>query len=75
MRRNEVILEHLNEQLKNIDEKLIKHIRSAKPIANPKYMVEPFQHETMWSDEDDQMYYKLNCERDWLINQIEKYKM
>ena len=68
------LLEYLTKQKKDIDSMLVKHIRSAKPIPNPLYMVEENQHETIWSDKDNDTYYKIEKIRRWIEEQIEELK-
>ena len=68
------LLEYLTKQKKDIDSMLVKHIRSAKPIPNPLYMVEVNQHETIWSDKDNDTYYKIEKIRRWIEEQIEELK-
>jgi hypothetical protein len=68
------LLEYLNQQLKDTERMLLKHIRSAKPIPNPLYMIEENQHETIWSDKDNDTYYKIEFRRRWLEEQIEELK-
>ena len=66
------LLEYLTKQKKDIDSMLVKHIRSAKPIPNPLYMVEENQHETIWSDKDNETYYKIEKIRRWIEEQIKQ---
>jgi len=66
------LLEYLTKQLKDTESKLIKHIRSAKPILNPLYMVEENQHETIWGVKDNDTYYKIEFRRRWLEEQIKE---
>ena len=66
------LLEYLNQQLKDTERMLVKHIRSAKPIPNPLYMVEDNQHETIWSDKDNDTYYKIEKIRGWIQTQIKQ---
>jgi hypothetical protein len=66
------LLEYLNQQLKDTERMLVKHIRSAKPIPNPLYMVEENQHETIWSDKDNDTYYKIEKIRRWIETQIKQ---
>ena len=68
------LLEYLTKQKKDIDSMLVKHIRSAKPIPNPLYMREENQHETIWSDKDNDTYYKIEKIRRWIEEQIEELK-
>lgn len=66
------LLEYLTKQKKDIDSMLVKHIRSAKPIPNPLYMREENQHETIWSDKDNETYYKIEKIRRWIEEQIKQ---
>ena len=68
------LLEYLTKQKKDTESMLVKHIRSAKPIPNPLYMVEENQHETIWSDKDNDTYYKIEKIRRWIEEQIEELK-
>ena len=68
------LLEYLTKQKKDIDSMLVKHIRSAKPIPNPLYMREENQHETIWSDKDNETYYKIEKIRRWIEEQIKQLK-
>ena len=68
------LLEYLTKQLKDTESMLVKHIRSAKPIPNPLYMREENQHETIWSDKDNDTYYKIEKIRRWIEEQIEELK-
>jgi len=64
------LVDYLNQQLEETEDELIKHIQNAKVLLNPNYMVEENQRETIWSDEDNDTYYKLENRRRWLENQI-----
>ena len=73
-KREQWLLEYLNYQLEETEEKLVIFIQNVKPIPNPKYMVEENQGETIWSEVDNDVYYKLEWRRNWLYEQIEKLK-
>ena len=66
------LVDYLNQQLEETEGELVKFIKSVKPIPNPKYMVEENQRETIWSDEDNDTYYKLEFRRRFLQNEISK---
>jgi flagellin-specific chaperone FliS len=50
----------INQQLSIVDEELNTHILNTTPIPNPKYMIEPNQRETKWSDIDNEVYQILD---------------
>jgi hypothetical protein len=62
----------INQQLSIVDEELNTHILNTTPIPNPKYMIEPNQRETKWSDIDNEVYYTLNRVREFLLNELKK---
>lgn len=73
-KKEQWLLDYLNFQLNETEEKFVYHIQNVKPIANPQYMVEENQRETIWSEVDNDVYYKLQYRIWWLREQIEKLK-
>lgn len=71
-KKEQWLLDYLNFQLNETEEKFVYHIQNVKPIVNPKYMVEENQRETIWSEVDNDVYYKLQYRIWWLREQIEK---
>jgi hypothetical protein len=63
---------YINEQLNSVNDILGKHILSVKQLPNPLYMVEPNQSEMKWSDDDNEVYSKLEDYREYLLKIINK---
>jgi len=61
---------YINEQLNSVNDILGKHILSIKQLPNPLYMVEPNQREMKWSDDDNEVYSKLQDYREYLLKII-----
>ena len=68
------LLKYLTKQLKDTESMLVKHITSVKQIPNPMYMVEDNQKETMWSDKDNETYFRIQKIKGWIETQIKELK-
>jgi hypothetical protein len=73
MTKNE-LKNYINKQLLSVNNKLGNHILNVKQIPNPLYMVEPNQSEMKWSDDDNEVYSKLEDYRAYLLKIVKLIK-
>jgi len=64
----------INNQLIILNEKSGEHLTSLKLFPNPLYMVEPNQSEMKWSDDDNEVYSKLEDYRAYLLKIVKLIK-